>query len=211
MIQNLVFDMGQVLIRWQPRQFTAKYGFAEADEALLVQELFQSVEWVRLDRGTISEAEAAARVCGRLPQRLHGAVEEIVFSWWRRPLVPVEGMAELLRELKENGYGIYLLSNASLALRRYFPRIPGAECFDGLVVSAEERLLKPQHEIYEVLLRRYSLSPESCFFVDDLPANVEGAQNVGMQGAVFRGDVNRLRRELAAAGVRCRAEEPETV
>lgn len=210
MIQNIVFDMGQVLIRWQARQFTAKYGFPEADEALLIQELFQSVEWVKLDRGTISEAEVVARVCARLPRHLHGAVEEIVTSWWLRPLIPVEGMAELIRELKENGYGIYLLSNASLALRSYFSRIPGSECFDGLVVSAEEKLLKPQREIFEVLLRRFGLAPESCFFVDDLPANVEGAQNVGMEGAVFRGDVNRLRRELAAAGVRCRTETPET-
>lgn len=211
MIQNIVFDMGQVLIRWQPRQFTAKYGFAEADEALLTQELFQSVEWVRLDRGTICEAEVVERVCARLPRHLHGAVEEIVFSWWQRPLVPVDGMAELIRELKENGYGIYLLSNAGLTLRSYFPRIPGSECFDGIVVSAEETLLKPQHEIFELLLHRFGLAPESCFFVDDVPANVEGAQYVGMQGAVFRGDVNRLRRELAASGVRCRTEEPETV
>lgn len=204
MIKNLVFDMGQVLICWQPRQFTAKYGFPEAQENLLIRELFQSVEWVRLDRGTISEPEVVTRVCARLPQQLHGAVEEIVTSWWKRPIVAVEGMAELIRELKENGYGIYLLSNASLALRSYFPRIPGSECFDGLMVSAEEKLLKPQHEIFEALFHRFGLSAESCFFVDDVPANVEGAQNVGMPGTVFRGDMSRLRRELHDAGVRCR-------
>lgn len=110
-------------------------------------------------------------------------------------------MAELLRELKGKGYGIYLLSNASLALRSYFPRIPGAECFDGLLVSSEEKLLKPQHEIYETFLARFSLKPETCFFVDDMPVNVEGAGQVGIRGTVFRGDVSRLRRDLRAAGV----------
>lgn len=207
MIRNIVFDMGQVLIHWQPRRLIAHFGLTPREEELVIRELFQSVEWVRLDRGTITGEEAAERVCARLPEKLHGPVREEIFRWHERPLEGMEGMAELIRELKGEGYGIYLLSNASLSLRSYFPRIPGAECFDGLLVSAEEKLLKPQHEIFETFLSRFSLKPETCFFVDDMPANVEGAYEAGISGTVFRGDVPRLRRELRAAGVRCAETE----
>lgn len=105
-------------------------------------------------------------------------------------------MEPLIRELKSRGYGIYLLSNASLRLREYFERIPGSDCFDGLMVSAEEKLLKPEHEIFEALYARFHLKPEECFFIDDSPANVEGALRTGMPATVFRGDVSALRREM---------------
>ena len=103
--------------------------------------------------------------------------------------------------LKEKGYGIYLLSNAGVSLREYFPGIPGAEYFDGLLVSAEEKLLKPQHEIYHRLYGRFGLDPARCFFIDDSPANIEAALCTGMEGTVFRGDPARLRRELEQAGI----------
>lgn len=205
MIDTIVFDMGQVLIRWQPEVMLQSFPLTREEIALLKLELFQSVEWVRSDRGTITPEEVAEAVCNRLPQKLHEAVRATVFGWHERYLVPMPGMAELVRELKQAGYGIYLLSNASTALREYFPRIPGAECFDGLLVSAEEKLLKPQHEIFETLYARFSLNPESCYFVDDSPANVEGAFHTGMIGAIFRGDVSRLRREMQAAGIRVNA------
>lgn len=201
MIRNIVFDMGQVLIYFRPDIFIERLGVPQEDRPALLRELFNSVEWVQLDRGTITEEEAVASVCRRLPPRLHGYVRELVFSWWQRPLIPVEGMEELVRELKELGCGIYLLSNASIRLHQYFSRIPSSKYFDGMVVSADWKLLKPQHEIYETLLREYQLRAEECFFVDDLSSNVEGARCVGMAGAIFRGDIPRLRRELNEAGV----------
>ena len=101
---------------------------------------------------------------------------------------------------KALGYGIYLLSNANVDLPKYFDRIPGSECFDGRIVSAEWKLLKPQPELYRVLLREYGLNAEECFFVDDLAVNVEAAVQTGMSGTVFQG-ADSLRRALAQAGV----------
>ena len=201
MIDTIVFDMGQVLIRWTGALLLEQYGLSEEDHALLLRELFGDVEWPMLDHGTISFEAAAEAVCRRVPEHLHGIVRELVTAWWQQPMRPIPGMADLVRELKDNGYGIYLLSNANLALRSYFPRIPGSECFDGLMVSAEERLLKPQHEIFGALLSRFGLKAEECFFVDDAPANVEGAAEAGLSGTVFYGDVPRLRRELRKAGI----------
>ena len=137
----------------------------------------------------------------RLPKHLHGAVEEIVMGWWHRPLLPMEGMGELVKELKEQGYKIYLLSNASVDLRKYFHRIPGSEYFDGLMVSAEEKRIKPQHEIFHTLYSRFHLNPEQCIFIDDSPANIEAALCTGMDGIIFRGSAERLRRELREKGV----------
>ena len=110
-------------------------------------------------------------------------------------------MADLVREVKGLGYGVYLCSNATSCVHQYFDRIPGSECFDGMIVSADYVMLKPQHEIYELLFETYSLTPSECFFIDDNPSNVEGALLLGMPGTVFFNDMARLRRELRQAGV----------
>ena len=108
-------------------------------------------------------------MCRRLPERLHPAAEELCCRWWHGEIVPVPGMAELVRELRAKGYGVYLLSNASSELHKYFHRIPGSECFMGKIVSADVKLLKPMHEIYERLYSDFDLKPEECWFVDDSP------------------------------------------
>lgn len=207
MIDTIVFDMGQVLIRWQPEIMLQQYHLTDDEMKLLNTELFKSVEWVQQDRGIISEEAVASQVCARLPEKLHEPVKTLVYSWHKRHLVPMPGMEELLRELKGKGYRIYLLSNASLALREYFPRIPGSDCFDGLMVSAEEKLLKPQHEIYEALYERFSINPSTSLFIDDAPANIEGSILTGMDGIIFRGDVPRLRRELHKKGICVHCED----
>lgn len=201
MIHAIVFDMGQVLIRWDPMTL---FGLTEEEKPYLLPELFHNVEWLQMDRGIILPEEAARSACARLPEKYHSRVWYYVLHWYDDYLIPMPGMGELVRELKENGYRILLLSNAGDALRSYFPRIPGAEYFDGLMVSAEEKLLKPQHEIYERLYERFAVRPEECFFIDDSPANVEGAILTGMQAVIFRGDVSALRRQLRAAGVACK-------
>ena len=145
--------------------------------------------------------EGAAAMCRRLPKRLHAAAEELTCRWWQGEFMPVPGMAELVRELRALGYGIYLLSNASSALNLYFERIPGSECFDGKLVSADVKLMKPFPEIYELLYTRFGLNPEECWFVDDNAANIESARMTGMNGSVFYDDVARLRRELRAQGI----------
>ena len=115
-------------------------------------------------------------------------------------------MADLVAELKGLGYGIYLLSNATSALHEYFPRIPGSEHFDGLIVSADHKLLKPEHELFEVLFRTYGLEGAECFFIDDNAANADASINLGMPAAVFDGDLPRLRRALQKAGVPVKSE-----
>lgn len=200
-IKNVIFDMGNVLIYFRPELYIRELGVTEEDGKLLRREVFGGVEWVQLDHGTVTEAEAVAAVCRRVPPRLHQAVEELIFRWWARPLSPVPGMKELLAEIKELGCKLYLLSNANIQQCQYHDRIPGAEYLDGRIVSAECRLLKPQREIYQLLLDTYGLWAPECLFIDDSPLNVEGAYCAGIRGIVFDNDLPRLRRELREAGV----------
>lgn len=203
MIKNIVFDMGGVLIRWKPEEILGQFDLSPEEMEILNRELFHGIEWMQQDRGILTGDGVAEAVCARVPEHLWETVKSMVYGWYQQYLIPMPGMAELVRELKSNGYRIYLLSNASLALRSYFPRIPGSECFEKLLVSAEEKLLKPSHEIFERLYEKFELTPGECWFIDDSPANVEGAILTGMGGTVFYGDVARLRRELHRAGIRC--------
>ena len=205
MIKNIIFDMGEVLIRWAPEVIVARCGVSPEDAEKLRVEVFSCFEWVSMDHGIMTQQEGYERICRRLPPHLHAAAYHCVFEWWRDPLDPVPGMEDLVQEVKSLGYGVYLLSNATSTLHQYFHRIPGSEYFDGLVVSEDEKLLKPQHEIYELLLDRFQLKAEECFFIDDSPPNIDGAYTVGISGTVFLRDMRRLRSELIAAGVPVRA------
>ena len=200
MIRNIVFDMGNVMIYFNKNLFLDRAGVTGEDRRLLERIVFDSLEWARLDRGSLLEPEAERLMCSRLPERLHGYVREFVYDW-DKPLYPVRGMAPLVRELKEKGYGIYLLSNAASRQHDYWPQIPGSECFDGTLISADVKLVKPQPEIYRLLCETFSLIPDECVFIDDAINNAEGAFLCGMHPIVFHDDVSEFRARLREEGV----------
>ena len=200
MIRNILFDMGNVLIRFDREYFIDRLGVNPEDKQLLLREVFHSVEWVQMDRGSIVEEQAVAQVCRRLPQHLHDAAEKLI-AMWDRPILPIDGMYELIEELKNAGYGIYLLSNASLRQHEYWPRIPAHVFFDGTIISADEGVMKPDAEYYLRALNRFCLKADECFFVDDVPSNIEGALYCGIPGAIFRGDASLLRKQMRSAGI----------
>ncbi len=200
MIKNILFDMGNVLIRFDRNYFMDKLGVAPEDKPLLMREVFLSVEWVQMDRGTLVEADASRQICARLPQRLHDAAYKLI-CMWDRPILPVDGIYELVEELKTAGYGIYLLSNASLRQHEYWPRIPASRFFDGTIISADEKVMKPHPDYYRAAMERFGLTPEECFFIDDVPANIEGAMYCSIPVAVFHGDAKLLRQQMRAVGI----------
>lgn len=192
MIRNLVFDMGNVLIHFNPRYFVKRLGAMDPHtEDLLVREVFGSLAWSLMDWGAIDEAECERRVLLRLPQALWETARQLIHHW-TSPIVPMEGMESFVHKCKEAGYGIFLLSNASRRLHTYWPDIPASGLFDGMVVSADLQCVKPMPEIYRHLLEKYNLIPEECLFIDDMAINVAGAMQVGMQGFVFHKNVDEL-------------------
>ena len=200
MIRNIVFDMGQVLLRFLPDLFIERLGVEGEDKKLLNREVFRSLEWARMDRGSLTDEEAARIICRRVPERLHDAVHKLV-AMWDRPILAVEGTEELIAELKEKGYKIYLLSNASYRQHDYWPKLPASRYFDGTLVSADVKLVKPQPEIYRLLCETFSLEPDECAFIDDAINNAEGAYLCGMHPIVFHDDVAELRERLRELGV----------
>ena len=108
MIQNIIFDMGNVLIYFNRDVFLDRVGLTDpADRILLKREVYLSLEWSRMDRGSLTDEEASELIIQRVPERLHDTVRALVGEW-DRPILPIPGMEELVRELKGNGYGIYL-------------------------------------------------------------------------------------------------------
>ena len=112
MIRNILFDMGNVLIRFDRKLFLDRLDVSEEDKTILLREVFVNIEWAQMDRGAHTEQTALQSMCKRLPERLHGAAK-ILTLHWDEPMILIEGMYELVEELKEKGYGVYLLSNAS--------------------------------------------------------------------------------------------------
>lgn len=202
-IQNIVFDMGGVLIEF-PGDAVSRLRLSRADEALFRREVLGEEEWICLDEGTMTEEAACQSICMRIPSRLHQAVREFIWNWWKGPLRPITGMDELIKELKEEGYAIYLLSNAGIHHKEYFDRLPGSQYFSGRIISGEHQMLKPFAAIYRKLLDQYDLQAPECFFIDDSGINVHAARKLGMQGVIFHGDIARLRRQMQAIGIRVR-------
>ena len=196
MIKNIVFDMGNVIIRFDPGHFIDREGITDpADRKLIMNELFQSLEWAQMDSGVLTEETAEPLILTRFPDRLKDPVRHLLYNW-ATPREPVPGMEDLVKRLKAAGYGIWLLSNASKAQHRYWPEIPASRLFDGKLISCDIGFVKPMREIYEAFTEKFGLVPEECVFIDDATANVAGAVACGWQGIVFHGDSGELETKL---------------
>lgn len=202
MIKNIVFDMGGVLIRFDREAFLDRHapGASREERTLLCREIYLSADWIMQDRGTRTPEQTVQVLCERLPEKLHASAKGLITRWYE-DMLPVEGMEEVVRSLKEKGYGIYLLSNAALDQPDYWPLIPGSSCFDDVCVSAFEGALKPELALYERAFAKFGIEPCESLFIDDMPANIEAACRAGMQGIVFHGDVRELKEKMRALGV----------
>ena len=192
-LKNMVFDMGGVLLRYDPEYFIEREGIADGDRELMMKLIYASREWSLMDRGEMTEEQLEGIVRPQIPERLHEAAHRLIFDFFD-PMEPIPQMAEFIRECREDGMGIYLVSNASLRHKTYWQAIPGSEYFDGIVVSAYEKCAKPHPKIFRRLLARYGLTAEECMFVDDVQANADAAAALGMRCFHFHGDVAALRK-----------------
>lgn len=195
-VKAAVFDLGGVLIDWDPRYLYRKLLADEGE----VEEFLATVctpEWnAEQDRGR-PFAEGVAELVERHPA--HAAAIAAFHERWPEMLAgDIPGAVELLAELRATGLPLYALTNWSaetfVVARERFAFL---DWFDGLLVSGEERIIKPDPAIFELLLDRFGLDPGSTFYVDDSPANVAAAAALGLDAVRFTGP-ERLRRDLAA-------------
>ena len=199
MIRQIVFDMGKVLVGYDAKRVCRHFMSDEQEIEAVCTSVFVSPEWLLLDMGVITEEAALEKMQSRLKTDHEKNMAALCMKHWPEYCMwPIKEMEEVLDTLKEKGFGLYICSNASMRLPLEWKKvIPRIDRFDGVLFSAEEKCIKPQRQIYERLFERFQLKPEECFFVDDLPMNVEGARACGMDGYCFAdGDVERLKSVL---------------
>lgn len=207
MIKNIIFDMGNVLVRFDPEKTLRKYTDSENDIKLILDKFYKSELYRDTDRGVRTYKEVIDILAPSLTDRAVMLLERIYVdeSFGRNNLPVVQGMYELIFELNQNGYGTYLLSNAGYDFYDYSPFIPAISILKGGVVSCDVHMLKPERGIYISLLDKYSLKADECLFIDDLGENADGARDCGMDAicySSFKDGVDFLRRSLISKGVK---------
>ncbi|KPH79614.1 HAD family hydrolase [Bosea vaviloviae] len=196
---TVVFDVGNVLIRWDPLLVYRELIPDDEKRAWFMRNVCTAAWNLEQDRGRSWE-EAVAMLVASHPEwesqiraydeRWHDAVPGII-----------EDSVAVLAELRECGEKVYAITNFSREKwAECLIRFPFLQSFDGVVVSAHERVVKPDPEIYQILFERYGLVAGDCIFIDDSAKNVETARKVGMQAVHFVEPID-LRLELRKLGV----------
>ena len=196
---NVVFDLGGVLVDWDPRHLYRKLLPDEETVDLFLHRVC-SQEWnVQQDKGRPFEDAIKERVT-LFPEEEH--LIRAYFERWPEMLGgPIEGSVEILSELKQSGFPVYALSNWSaetypLAKKRY----AFLQWFRGEVISGQVGMIKPQPEIYRHLLKVHGLKAGETLFIDDRQENVDAAANEGIHGILFH-NPGQLRNDLASLGI----------
>lgn len=195
----VVFDLGGVLIDWNPRYLYRKLLPEPEVEALLATVCTQA--WNEQQDAGRTVAEATAELVARFPQE--EALIRAYYDRWDEMLGGlIEGTAAIVEELHARGdVPLYALSNWSRETFHHArSRYPVLERFRGIVVSGEEKLIKPDARIFQLLFERHGVEPTASIFIDDVDRNVDAARRLGMTAIRFESPA-QLRRELAAHGL----------
>lgn len=192
MIKNIVLDMGNVCCKWDVDYISSKLTTNKEDQEFLIKYLFQSPQWLQLDKGSISLKEAKQQLLESVSKEKRELIE-YGFEHWFEYFEQFDEMEEFIKEYKQKGYHFYLLSNCSLQFNQYYQTKSISQHLEGLYISAAHQKIKPNLDIFEDFLKEYHLQANECFFVDDLKENVEGAKKIGMQGLVYHGNVQELK------------------
>ena len=180
MIKNIIFDLGKVLVSFHPEKFVNE-NVEEKYREDFYKIVFGGEDWQNLDRGTLEYSDAVKKFSEKLPQ-----CADVIKLLFDRKIIdcisPIDDNVEIMKSLKGK-YKLFILSNFHYpAFDNVFENWDFFRYFDGKVVSGHCKLLKPEKEIYKLLLDTYSLKPEECLFIDDVKANIEGAESCGIKG-----------------------------
>lgn len=185
-MKNFIFDIGNVLVAFHPREYLeGMFEDCSVRDALLSL-VFGSEEWIELDRGTLTHEQATSIFMAKRPDL---AIEIArCMAHITDMLTPIDETIALLPGIKAAGHRLFYLSNYHTELTPYI--LEHNECFklfDGGVFSCDVHLIKPDLAIYERLLHDYSLSASDCLFFDDMQVNIDAACRAGIQGVLFTG------------------------
>ena len=196
MIKNVVFDFGRVLVRFDEPFIVSHYVKDPDDIALITKVVFDRLYWGPLDAGTITDEEVIRLSKERLPKRLWDAAEKSYYNWIHHiPLIA--GMDKVVERVKHvHGRRIFLLSNISEYFAKRDNVVPVLSLFDKKIYSGVCKMIKPNKDIFEYMLKECDILPSETLFIDDSPINIAGAESVGIKGYLFDGDVEKLSKYL---------------
>lgn len=186
MIKNIIFDLGNVIVK-NPNIDVVRQFFKDENDAQAFNEyIFKSDFWKMMDLGKISNIEVADIISEKklINVKNYTEVEEFLLNWFKKCSVNADIM-DFGKELKKHGYNIYILSNMAKETFKFFSsKYDFFDMADGIVISANEGIKKPDKKIFEILLNRYSLKPQESLLIDDDDTNktLEVANCIGING-----------------------------
>lgn len=192
---TLLWDLGNVVVRWSPDTILRKLDYSSQQTSFVRESLFAHRDWQDMDRGVTTELEVAQRLVAESDLSIEQAVR--CFDVVRDTLVDIHQSVELINEVAQTNTPMYVLSNMSNPNADYLRQRAYFSHFQGVVISAEEKLNKPDSALFERVLSRYSLEANSVLFIDDTLENIEAAGKLGIEGLHFKGSdecYSRIRR-----------------
>ena len=198
-MMTIVFDVGNVLIDFRYRDHMRDLGFSEQAVEELSRRMVLTEFWKEMDLGIRMEKDALEKFTAEMPEYR----EEIETFWAHTEgLVAEYPYAEpLVKSLKDAGYPVYVLSNyPQETAERHWPTFRFLRHTDGHIISAYEKVAKPDPRMYRLLESRFGLDLTDCLFIDDRQENIDGAKALGMQGLLFTG-YEQLITDLRARGI----------
>ena len=198
-IETIVFDVGDVLVHFRWREHMLNLGISPEDADFLGKRIIFSEYWHLMDEGSVDESTAPSYFSEQYPEyekeirRFFDTIENVVSEYpYSRGLI---------RGLKAQGYGIYLLSNYPKDIAKlHWSKFSFLNDLDGYIVSGEVKLTKPDPAIYRLLNEKFKVDLKKSLFIDDREDNVKGAVDLGMDGIVFKG-YDALMGELMKRGI----------
>ena len=202
-LKNLVFDMGNVLIEWNSEKILKAITEDIHLQDLLRKEVFETGLWVETDEGVKTREAVIEIVTGKLGEDYRNEITQLLRYWYKYVDVFTKVQDRII-ELSKSGYSIYILSNTAFTFYDLVKEgyLPATSVAKGMVLSCEEKVLKPNEKIYNILLERYNLDPHNTMFFDDLPENIWGAARCGINGFVVENEselltyLDQLREEM---------------
>ncbi len=187
MIKNIIFDIGGVLVDFDPAKTLREMGLPEEEVQVIAQHTAFNPFWIEFDRGVMDKEDVIKKMKEGLPENYRAAADRFFHQEIMKTVTSFNYSAGWVKSLKERGLKIYLLTNyASWMFDYHFENtFTFAPYVDGQVVSGKEKVVKPDPKIYQIILSRYNLNPEESVFIDDRLENVEAAQKEKIHGIHF--------------------------
>jgi putative hydrolase of the HAD superfamily len=194
MIKNVIFDLGNVLLDFNSDNIIADHIKDEKLHQKISENIFESQEWIKLDKGEISASKATEIFIERQPENKK-LIKEIMHNW-KLYLTPIEPNLDVLNELANKSLNLYVLSNFHKeAFEVVYDKYDFFKHFDGMIISYQVKAVKPDRIIYEKLINNFDILPKNSLFIDDSFKNIQAAEELGFKTIHFNDNI-RLEKEV---------------